>query len=984
MELHKIQDIKLYNYIEIEEAKNMYYRGSSSITISEDGAAKLDGFQGFDFFTYFNSLSVAKWKKYTEASSFFIVLEVKGVFALDSFGHLPKERNHQKEWIGHFSYNFEEKDTIIIPIPKTIQSDIISFSMSTESDVYIYDAYYAADISAEIIKRPKVSIISNVVSDDNFLFKNIDVLMSDIFTDETYKNAFSWICIDKEKKLNSGDISERIKLIRGIDELDNIKDLGTHVIVADDSAVYSPDCLKRIYEFLSLLKEDYSNIDILGATLMEEFKNIQYSICLHEENDEYESDERVVSESIKTDLGVWNNIIDNEAPDKESENLFFPSVFYCTPVSKFDLSSFYETDGNHDTGNKLLKRCFENIRLSGVCSWIMNIGEKMESSIGENLFRVQNIIFSHRVEIEVTRNMYYRSKSPILFKKSKLGVLPQNEFFDFFTYFNSFSLEKWKKYTHVNNVFLVIDAKGSFDVSLFGHYKNNNNYQKELFGEFSFDNMTREKVIISFPKWIQSQIVGFCISTESELHVYDAYYATDIDSSFIKSPHISMVTTTFKKENYVRNNIELLKRNLLADKEYGKYFKWFIIDNGGTLDSKSESDDNIRIITNKNVGGAGGFAKGMMESLYQNDDFTHILLMDDDVKFIPESFKRLHSLLSLLKDEYADHFISGAMLKMGQPNIQHEDTGRLNEFGYHEAVKPNYDLNRWDSLLDNEQLHENVEHQYAAWWFCCIPTTVASLDNLPLPVFVRGDDVEYSLRNNAKFITMNGICIWHEGFEGKFSAALEYYQVNRNELAVRAMHPELSDVDTIGHIDKIFWEEMHKFNYKGASLLLDAIEDYMKGPNIFKTIDGEKCMKDKRNLDNKPRPLNPEIRAKVDFKRLYDLKPLKATEEKKFKLTQNGQEGEERESTNKKVGVIPYGWGYYPNKMYMASEIIAVDPSSETYVIFYKDIEKYNGLKKRYEMLMKKYNDNYEQIEKEYRDSAGELTGENFWKEYLG
>ena len=36
----------------------------------------------------------------------------------------------------------------------------------------------------------------------------------------------------------------------------------------------------------------------------------------------------------------------------------------------------------------------------------------------------------------------------------------------------------------------------------------------------------------------------------------------------------------------------------------------------------------------------------------------------------------------------------------------------------------------------------------------------------------RGDDVEFSIANNAKFITMNGICIWHMGFAAKFNMAM--------------------------------------------------------------------------------------------------------------------------------------------------------------------------------------------------------------------
>jgi len=357
--------------------------------------------------------------------------------------------------------------------------------------------------------------------------------------------------------------------------------------------------------------------------------------------------------------------------------------------------------------------------------------------------------------------------------------------------------------------------------------------------------------------------------------------------------------------------------------------------------------------------------------------------MDDDVVFIPESFKRLYKLLSMLKDEYKKHFISGAMLKMGQPNVQHEDTGKLIADGYHVAVKPNYDLNLWNHIIDNEVIVENIDHQYGAWWFCCIPTTIASLDNLPVPVFVRGDDVEYSLRNNAKFITMNGLCIWHEGFEGKFSAALEFYQVNRNELAVRAMHPELSDVDCIGHIKIIFWEEMYKFNYRGASLLLDAIEDYMKGPEFYKKLDGEKSMKNKRKKDYKLLPITPDIAAQIDYDTLYEYVSIPGKKKTIYDYTYNGQARIPEAFIKDKTGVIPYGWGYSPGKMCLTKQNIAVDQTNQTYVVYKKNRKRFEQLKERYDRVMNKYNVEHKRIEKAYQDNIDELTSEGFWKKYL-
>lgn len=86
--------------------------------------------------------------------------------------------------------------------------------------------------------------------------------------------------------------------------------------------------------------------------------------------------------------------------------------------------------------------------------------------------------------------------------------------------------------------------------------------------------------------------------------------------------------------------------------------------------------------------------------------------------------------------------------------------------------KSNLNMNvTWDCLFN--EIEEYTE--FNAWWYCCFPMDVVSEENLPLPIFIRGDDLEYGLRNMKHLILMNGICVWHEPFENKYSSFLEYY-----------------------------------------------------------------------------------------------------------------------------------------------------------------------------------------------------------------
>ena len=969
--MRRIQDILLNNNIELEEEKEMYYRSEGDIFTAVDGSAKLSEGTEYDFFTYYNTLEIKKWKKYTYAETIYLVVEAKGTFNLELYGYKVKGDRFQKEYGGRFSFDSTKKEKIVIPYPRLMESDLVSFGINAEKDTYVYSTYFAADVDEKKCSKPGIVVTSSACSEDNIIKENIEVINEYIFNDDNLKNAFRVVVSDTEDLL--GDIDFPGVIIQKDKKLKVDSNI-TNILYIDEHAKVFGHGLKRLYSFLSVIKAEYKDIMICGDLFEEMRPGSKLDIVLNDEKDSTD-----ISKSGKNYILSYSDYNDNDeflASRSNFKNLG-TGVFCC----KSNKTREFEPEKVFDVYRDVLF-------LNGMSCTVRGIKSKIGSEVNRyggavELTTLHNILLGTPIEIEVTRHMYYRSERLIENDGETGSSLADYTYYDFFTYFNSLSLEKWKKFTYADNFYLILDIEGEFELELFGHFKNKTGYQKEWLGKENYDIPDRERLVIQFPKGIQSTLVAFGINAKKDVKIYSAKYASNVPEDKIRTPLISMVTTTFKKESYVKKNIELLTEHLLNDDQYKDNFVWNIIDNGRTLEEGWILEDKIRIIPNKNVGGAGGFSKGMMESLKQEPFPTHILLMDDDVVFMPESFKRLCNLLSIVREEYKERFISGAMLKMGQPNIQHEDTGKLNEQGYHEAVKPNYDLNLWDHIIDNEVLHEDVPNQYAAWWFCCIPTSVASLENLPLPVFVRGDDVEYSLRNNAEFITMNGICIWHEGFEGKFSASLEYYQVNRNELAVRALHPELSAVDCIGHIKMIFWEEMYKFNYKGATLLLDAVDDYMKGPEFFKKLDGEKSMKKKKLKDNQPKPLTPEIKAQIDFDSLYENPPIEGKIKLLYDYSCNGQMRIPEMLLRKKTGIIPYGWGYFPSKMVLADTIIAVDPTNETYVVYKRDRKKFNRIKARYEKLMAKYNAEHKNIEKAYQDSLNEITGEAFWDGYL-
>lgn len=125
---------------------------------------------------------------------------------------------------------------------------------------------------------------------------------------------------------------------------------------------------------------------------------------------------------------------------------------------------------------------------------------------------------------------------------------------------------------------------------------------------------------------------------------------------------------------YVLRNLKRVIRFLEKEENASLNLCYWLIDNGKTLSANKEISrlieqypDNFKIIENRNVGGAGGFTRGMIEAIAEKQKFglTHVQLMDDDASFDPELFIRAYGFLSMQKAEYQDITLGGESLTRG-------------------------------------------------------------------------------------------------------------------------------------------------------------------------------------------------------------------------------------------------------------------------------------------------------------------------------
>lgn len=620
-------------------------------------------------------------------------------------------------------------------------------------------------------------------------------------------------------------------------------------------------------------------------------------------------------------------------------------------------------------------------------------------------FKLMNILLETTPQFYQAPGLYCASNNAILRDEHGDWVLLGPGTFDFTTFFNAVSVQKWRRYTVAHAFHLHLELKGAACFYVQTRADTYTWYSEKLpetkrdlpasdeWTSYEFDIQTQDADIMD----------GFILSSDGDVRIRNSYYFTDVDDSALRPVELALCTTTFKKEHYITHNIDLVEKSIMgSDEAIADHITMHVVDNGRTLDAEGLSRGRIHVYPNQNVGGSGGFARGMIQALEQTPKATHVLLMDDDVYISPESIIRTYNLLSIVNDEYRDSFISGAMMNMDEPEARHEDIGFMHTSGTCRAAKMWGRMNVLHDAIVNEAFRipygehdfkDMATQHYAAWWYCVIPTTAIEENGMPLPLFVRMDDAEYGLRCKPKhFMTMNGICIWHSPFAMRYSAAAERYQAVRNSLIAQfttGFAPMSDFVDNFYHIVSL---ELKKFNYADAELALDGFEDFLKGPDFIATKGQSEAsfLAASKNAEK----LEPLEQVKEEARELgVDLDELTSlditrdpsrTRQEAFidYLTFNGQRFGEGE---RGVAVIDAAGGAYPAGRIRGKDvIIAIDIPNHKGAIRRKDKKRFHQVWSRYKADMKQFKASESKLREAYGAAREKLTSVAFWKDYLG
>lgn len=618
-------------------------------------------------------------------------------------------------------------------------------------------------------------------------------------------------------------------------------------------------------------------------------------------------------------------------------------------------------------------------------------------------FKLANLIFSGNQAFDQFPTLSFRELAGRAISDSPSSLrLLGSSCVDFSTYFNSLSIMKWKEYSNAGSFYLHFKYRGAgfdFQERTVGNLDWSSRVVPDSNRSFSSSDVWAS-VDIEITEQAGEILHSFSIESAGDLTLDDAYYYADVDPCCIHPVELALAITTFKKEQYVLNNLNLIKEGILSGKEpISEHFHVHVVDNGRSLDCNSGSD-RISIHPNPNVGGSGGFARGMIEALEQNPKATHVLLMDDDVEVLPESFIRTFNLLSLLKEKYVNAFLSGAMMSLEEPNLRTEDLGFFTAKGTFSPLKPEGYMTSLHDVVETEiykaptGLYEDTVQQYAGWWYCVIPTATIEREGLPLPLFVRSDDAEYALRCKPRFMSMNGICVWHNSFMFKYSAAVERYQVSRNTLISQATTGVAPLADFLYEIRREVELDLKKFDYDDALLAVKGLEDFLRGPEwISHPVAEARFMaanREREQLIPIEQLIPQALELGVDLTQLTfgnlslegDRSRLQAF---KDYLTINGHRFVNDYAKRRgKVAVIDAaGWVYPAGKIRDVDTLIVVDMPNKKGAIRHMDKKRFKEVWTRFRKAEREFKRNKDKIYAEFASYRDVFTSIDFWKQYL-
>lgn len=422
------------------------------------------------------------------------------------------------------------------------------------------------------------------------------------------------------------------------------------------------------------------------------------------------------------------------------------------------------------------------------------------------------------LQIGSPEEMYFRVKHKKQTRfDEKVIYFEKNESVTFDTFFNSFSVGVWKRNTSIEQLKCQLFGDGSFIIK-FGLYRIG--HAHKWLSEQTIT-LTNDGTIIDMPFWpsLEDGLLYLQMIALSDGEFRAGHYLTDSQPK--REVKLGIVITHFNRKKYVLPAIHRIETELLDDKYFDKKIDLIVVDNSQNIEDH-EAGIKPHIIPNKNLGGSGGFTRGLL--YLEDNEYTHCLFMDDDASCEVESIRRTYSLLQYAKND--NIAIAGSMLRELEPYRLFEKGAMFN--GLCQPLKSGLDMRSVADLLFADQ--KTAQPDYGGWWFFAFK--ISEVKHYAFPFFVRGDDIMFGLTNRFQIESINGVCCWGDDF-GLKSGPMPIYLDTRNHLLQLILVKHDSLYKFIRVASQFYFASAFSYNYATARAVILALKNIQEGPNFW-------------------------------------------------------------------------------------------------------------------------------------------------------
>lgn len=416
---------------------------------------------------------------------------------------------------------------------------------------------------------------------------------------------------------------------------------------------------------------------------------------------------------------------------------------------------------------------------------------------------------------------------------------------------NSFYVEPWARLSHARELALVVDVQGSLRLRVMRALRGQ---APVVLRELHIDTQARGRHVLplgSLSALPEGSRLFWHIDAIDGARLHEAAWCTRAKPR--EGMLLAVLMRTWGRTHELQAQLERFAEGARQDPFHAELLArcdFWVLDT--SADAAALWPDagalglNLRVLTGPNLGG-GGNASHLIHHFLAHCDTapaeapSDVLILDDDLVLSIESLAR-HWMAQA--NRAGEHVASLPVLMKSQPTHVWEDGGFWGRLNFHEQGGFGHKRNLFPHLLKHGLALDGFAHldefgplnrcEYTTFIFFALPLATLRRIGLPAAFFLRGDDIEYSLRAQAAgvpVITNPNLAAWHEPGH---SHAQEYMAI-LHAVLINFSHSEGGAAELARWFEHRLAEHASIDDLEGLRLYLRVLEDLQDDDSVLLT-----------------------------------------------------------------------------------------------------------------------------------------------------